>query len=430
MVTTDSKSKTSTHSPARQIKKTLSSLPADEPVLTKVREGTKKGIEGYLEPKNLLTPEEAQAWVQKGGNYAFRLGHETSSGWMLAILDVEVKGALSEATARWVDEHALAEFETLHGGSNRLLKTTLHGYKTLNGAPTKIDLDGDGEHELELLAPSRGHALGPGSIVEHHHCGDTKPCNGTGEGQYHLEALNPDAPTVDETASEELLELLDIDPAEGSGGLSATKDKDSVGETESSGLDPDVRRRLQRAENFAFGDEFVALKEGRYDDAGFPDDRSAAEYRLVEILGWLFDDDKAVVRRAMDVICRSNPRTTVRRQEKRKWLERNGNYRENTLSNACDHDSTYDPRTLRSYNSRPEVSGAAKSKVFESLLDLGLASSQEIADHEIIDWSQRQVRRALRKQRSDIQSVKDGRQRLYYVDPVFIPPDERDEHNL
>lgn len=434
-------SKNPTHSPGRPAIEPLNALqkvlPDGEAIFTKVQQGTKKGVKGYLEPKSLLTSAEAQERVQEGDNYGFRLGYETNNGWMLAVLDVEEQGVLPDTVAKWCNDRALVRWRSLHDGLNRLLRVTPETYDRLSEA-SAVDLDGDGKHEVELLAPERGHALAPGSTVEHRHCSGGKACDGTGTGGYRLVSVNPHAPEVEVAEVEDLLEMLDLDPdpksAEGSDRFTASPSSAELSElgdeAKWSSLDASTRRRLERAEDFdKLGDQFEALKEGRYAEAGFDDDRSRAEFRLVEILGWLFDDDKTKVRRVMTAICRLNPQTNA---GTRKWLERDGNYRDVTLNKACQHDSTYNPTTARSPKSRPEVSAITKSKVFEAVFDLRLASTQEIVDHEKVDRETTQVNEALKEYCEDghIQWTRDGRETLYYIGAPFVPADKRDEYNL
>lgn len=439
MHTTTSNHKESAHNLPQQAKKALSVLPTGKRLLTKARRGTKQG-EGkhYLEPKNLLTPEEAQTRVINGGNYGFRLGNIPNQDWVLAVFDVEIANALPEPVSQWVDRYALLQWESLHNGSNRLIKATPEAYTLLDQLPSEINFKDDGRTELEILTPERAHALGPGSVVEHCHCSKQKPCDRNGEGYYRLENLSQTAPVVDTEEVEYLSNKLDSKTTiqtqtsqseaevEGSNKTSTNIDSSLEGTND---LDTRILRRLERAEEFEFGDQFVALKEGRYKDAGFPNDRSEAECRLVEILAWLFDDDKQDVKQAMTAICLEHPQTDA---GIRKWLEREEKYRELTVDAVTPHKSTYDEPRFRPYQYKPEVGYVLIQKVYDTIWELRLASTAQIIQHENVDRSQRQVQRALThlEEEETIQYTRKGRKVRYYIDKEFVPEELCEEYQL
>lgn len=424
--------KDSRYSSSQQAKKALSVLPSEERLLTKVQRRTKRGPEeNWLDPEKLLTPAQAKTRIDEGGNYGFRLGLETEQGRMLAVLDVEESGVLPDSLNEWADKYSHLNWKSPHGGLNRLLMVTPTAYDILRGSPGKIDLNEDGQHELELLTPSRGHALGPGSIIDHQYCSEKKPCSGDGQDDYRFESRNSEADIVDETAAKQLLTLLEVSsvPESTEPGSESAKQNPRRND-EIQNLGKTVRRRLRRAEEFKFGDQFTALKEGRYHDAGFGNDRSIAEFRLAEILGWLFDDDEDIVHRTMTMICQQKPQTSA---GLRKWLERNGRYRTLTISAACQHDSTYQPpsgTSPRGY--RPTVSHVTVSRVFEAILELKLASTTTIAEHQVVDRSERQVQRAIKKHLEDdrVRCVRDGRKILYYYRKEFVPKEKRERYGL
>lgn len=72
---------------------------------------------------------------------------------------------------------------------------------------------------------------------------------------------------------------------------------------------------------------------------------------------------------------------------------------------------------------RPEVSPVTGKNVYLAIGELGLASSNEIAEHDSVNRSQRQVQRVLDKALEDdlVKSVQDGRQVLYYIGKEFVP---------
>lgn len=102
-----------------------------------------------------------------------------------------------------------------------------------------------------------------------------------------------------------------------------------------------------------------------------------------------------------------------------KWAKRGESYRQSVLDTAFDHNSTYDPGVGTiplSYEERPEVSWPTEERVFNALLEVGAASTAEIAEHEEVNRSESQVRRALNslQDHQQIDWKKDGRQVLYY----------------
>lgn len=199
-------------SPNSRKERYLSALPSDQPLLTRVRPGTKKGVgSDFLLPENLLDPIEARLWH---GNLGFRLGLETDDGWSLIVFDVEEAGVLPRDISDNLDSMALVVWTSLHGGRNRLLRVTQEAKDILRSIPDKIDLDGDGIHELEILTSN--HALAPGSIVEHRHCRPSKPCDGTDEDIYEFVKASPEAPINGVGELDEILTGLEIEPSKGS----------------------------------------------------------------------------------------------------------------------------------------------------------------------------------------------------------------------
>lgn len=185
-----------------------------------------------------------------------------------------------------------------------------------------------------------------------------------------------------------------------------------------------VQQRWETLLESERGEEYRLIADGRLREAGYvaddgSGDRSEAEFALCEGLAWVLHDQKEVVAEAMNRICRANPTTDGDPEHGRKWLENPGNYRNLLLDAACDHSSTYDPGTdpaPLSYEELPEVSWVTSDGVLNALLDLGAASTAELAEHEEVDRSRRQVRRALDQLIEDghVASVKDGCRRLYY----------------
>lgn len=147
----------------RDIERLIDILPSDVPVLTEVKPGTKKCTQtGWNNPENLLTPDQARQHIKSGGNVGIRLGLNNRDEVNFVVLDVEEEGSLPHDVAELIKEHTLAVWESPHGGLNRLLTVTLSAYDLMEPFhQQKLDLDGDGDHELELL--TKLHAIIPPS---------------------------------------------------------------------------------------------------------------------------------------------------------------------------------------------------------------------------------------------------------------------------
>lgn len=201
----------------------LDAVPDGQRILTKARAGTKAGVKGHLE--NPMTPPEAREWVRQGGNVGIKLGGIDSDDWTPFVLDVEESGDLPDQATDVVEWCTLAIFESPHGGRNRLIRVTDDAYHRLDSVSTKIDLDNDGEHEVELL--TSGHAIAPPSKVNHSDCRDGKAgCPGDGTGKYELVKWNPDAEVMTKADAEELLNALDITPTPQAGQTAGSEDSD------------------------------------------------------------------------------------------------------------------------------------------------------------------------------------------------------------
>lgn len=88
--------------------------------------------------------------------------------------------------------------------------------------------------------------------------------------------------------------------------------------------------------------------------------------------------------------------------------------------------------TNQNGQTRAEVSPVTGKKIYQAMGELGLASSDEIANHELVNRSQRQVQRALdiALEEGLVDSVNDGRRVRYYIDEEFVPEGERDRYGL
>jgi hypothetical protein len=294
-----------------------------------------------------MTAQEAREWVRQGGNVGIKLGDVESDDWTPLVVDVEEAGGLPDHATKMVERYTLAVFESPHGGRNRLILVTDDAYYRLDDVKTKIDLDSDGEHEVELLTSV--HALVPPSRVNHSNCKNGKDgCPGHGVGQYELAEWSPNADVMTEADAEELFTALGMNPDTRANGSTTTDGWD--------GDDPDpdpalvdegeaVLRTIQKVN----GASFLALVgllrggTGEWADAltkGSSIDRSEQELRALTLFYQsaieLADLEET---RAEDVAVATfqeyaskNPYTDD--QQVRKWLQRGSEYQKDLCSRA------------------------------------------------------------------------------------------------
>lgn len=326
----------------------LEVLPADEAVLTKARPGTKEGVgTDFNAREHRLTPKEAREWVSNGGNRGFALGPDTR----FVVVDVEEIGALPAEAAPVREEHALLEWESPHGGHNWLLRVTPDAYDLLDGVQTQIDLDGDGEHEVEVLTKS--HALGPGSVLDHEHCDEGKRgCPGEGRSAYELAATNPEADDLDVAAARRLLEALGIEPDEEDTSAVGHKWDGELPEPDDSLADEGevALRTLQKEATPAFNvlSSLLNGKNGCYEDLLVGEhgiDRSLQElmaltrlFGAIRYLHGVEDEERAlaITRATFESYVRESQYTDD--GQRRKWLTAGEDYRNDRLRRTvcCD----------------------------------------------------------------------------------------------
>jgi hypothetical protein len=134
----------------------------------------------------------------------------------------------------------------------------------------------------------------------------------------------------------------------------------------------------------------------------------------------------------MNRACREHPQADV--NGPRKWLAGSDSYRETTLELVDEVDRTYSGSASKP-GFRPAVSKLTSECVLDALMDLGLATSAEIAAHEKVDRSKRSVQRALKSyQETDdeygdvVSSVRDGRSIRYFAfEGAFLDAGDRKE---
>lgn len=347
----------------RQIESTVNALPTSERLFTKVKPRTKEG-EGtdYLESENLLTPEGAVERVRGGKNIGFRLGYEISGHRAPVTLDGDDPSLLSEEVIRWANEYAVVEWSSLHEGQNWLFFVSSEAYTVLDEVKTKVDVDNDGEHELEILTDN--HAIAPGSAVDHKHCRASKSCDGTGSGTYDLLKTAPNAPVADEPAIKELLTLLDVrldrevytdaSPHEPRELPSVNDDLVAVGEAH-------IRDFQRSASGLAFDDLMDLLNGGtgsieglRHDNNTI--DRDKADLEALWMLYGIMRHAGETSERACELThavythyCSESQYVKDRTGRPRKWVdEREGDgYRRNRLNRAIEQHKRDGSRWLR-----------------------------------------------------------------------------------
>jgi len=237
----------------------LDFLPDSKRVLTRTRAGTKAGVKGYLE--NPIAPDQAREWVRQGGNVGIKLGDVNSDYRTLCVVDVEKAGDLPDSATDVVERCTLAIFKSPHGGLNRLIHVTDDAYHGLDAAKTKIDLDNDGDHEVETL--TSGHAIAPPSEINHSDCKDGKAgCCGYGADKYELVECNPDAKVMTKRDCDELCNTLGITPRKST---TETSQSQGVGRLPkidlSNGKGDEVLRALQK-KNVASFNALMSLLRG------------------------------------------------------------------------------------------------------------------------------------------------------------------------
>lgn len=258
------------------------------------------------------------------------------------------------------------------------------------------------------------YVMAPGSTIDHDEfCDD---CGFSGEGRY--EVFN--AHEIAIISTDQLPDSQANETAQNS------QEHDGNIDLSWDHVDFHVKSRLRKAKNAKNGERFTALWEGRYRDAGFGTDRSKAEASLVCRLAFWMEGDGAVVRGLMNHACNEHP--TTQWGEARKWLER-PDYRSHVMKGAFETVDEYYDSGESHRGPRPEVSTITMDGVLTALLDLGIARTTELVEHDAVDRGPDAVRRALKQyvDNDAIEWVRDGRQTYYYVFKSMIPKEKRDE---
>jgi hypothetical protein len=325
----------------------------------------------------------------------------------LGFIDIDTDTP-PEPVDRLINEHPTFTVKSPHGGE--------HHYYLIDGA-----LSNSTEQWGELRT-DRQYVVGAGSTIDHAHCDE---CGHSGEGQYRVTDDRPIA-TIDASDLEPITDRSETTEAR----ATDARETDLTGDHG----DHRIARRITKAKDSKHGERFTALYEGRYRDAGYSD-RSDAEAELVMRLAFWLQQNRSDVRAAMNRACQEHPRADV--NGARKWLVRDGEYRNSTLELVENVDRTYSGSDSTP-GFRPTFSKLTSEYVLDALLDLGLASSAEIAEHPKVDRSLSQVQRVLRSyQDTDdeygevVSKVRDGRSIRYYAfEGTFLSEDERIEAGI
>lgn len=250
---------------------------------------------------------------------------------------------------------------------------------------------GDGVENTEFKGGSvraqNQYVVGPGSQLDG--C-DKEWCNDCGHPDGGLYEIVHDAPIASITATS-LPSKGQTTEQELSGDV--VRNSATFAKFDEINAPCDAARRIEVLKNSKIGEKFTALLEGRYADAGFEGDRSAAETSLVTYLRFLFGDDTEIVAQVMDAICNQKPRTDT--GQPRKWLQ-SKHHRETALSQEYAPDNLYE-EPVPATGERPKVSHITYENVMVATADLGPATAEEIAEHKANDRKKRQTENALKE---------------------------------
>jgi|GEM_PF-6613354 len=370
-----------------------------------LQDGTKKSITDHTNPANQFSPEVIE------GNCGVMAGDG------LVIIDVDYPDTLPDWLSRLRTRNPTLMTSSPHDEEGRgHLYYRVDGEIGVNKAHLKFDW---GSVLIE-----RAYAVAPVSVLDHDgYCKEN--CSLTGESAYKMAHSRPIARTT--------VEEIPVLQATEAGAPDST---DDVVEMESTNNDVDlpIDRRVGVAKESAHGEKFTSLWEGRYRDAEF-DNRSDAEASLVAYLAFYLQGEKKAVRQAMNLAVNEHPRTADGNPRKWNDPEAGTTYRETLLEVVENVENHYTPPSSHIPGTpRPPTSAITRTNAHSVLMDLGIASTAEIAEHENFDRGQQQARRAINHYIDEglVDSIRDGRRVLYYLDGLegLIPPEKREKYGL
>jgi hypothetical protein len=272
------------------------------------------------------------------------------------------------------------------------------------------------------------HVVGAGSVLDRCDKNDHE-CSRDGEGAY---TVAEDLP-ITYVPADELIALLDdatdrsaTIPADGfhddgrpKGVTDPTEDTDTAYTSINGELTEADEQLIETAKNAKNGDAFDRLWRGK--TTGYPS-QSEADLALCGMLAFWTKRDADRMARLFDASGLS----------REKW--KRDDYRSMTIDLAIEgcEDTHTESSSASRPGFRPETSHITRNKVFRAVMDLGVATTQHIVDHDDVDRGPRQVRRALDNMTDTgmIDHVRKGRRTYYHHGGAVLPRDRLERFDL
>ena len=314
-----------------------------------------------------------------------------------------------------------------HDGEHLYLVSDPHIAKALQYA-FGAENPGFGWGEVKGGNTRNTHVAGPGTAIDRCDRND-HDCSRDGEGAYTVAVDLP----IAYVPTHELITLLDdatdrsaTIPADGfhddgrpKGVTDPTEDADGPYTSINGELTEADEQLIEKAKNAANGDKFARLWAGRTTD--YPS-HSEADLALCGMLAFW-------TRKDADRMARMFRESGLSRE---KWKRED--YRRMTIEQAIEGcEDTYTESSSASRpDFRPETSLITSNKVFRAVMDLGVATTQHIVDHDDVDRGPRQVRRALDTMidTGTIDHVRKGRRIYYHHCGSVLPRDRLERFDL
>lgn len=231
-------------------------------------------------------------------------------------IDVSVAAARKSSLLTDSEVEEIEKHRSLHNGLNRIVRVeNKEAYKLLNSLPethTNVT-EGDSE-DIEIL--TNGSIMLPPSEVDHSKdCSSSKPCNGKGgiDG-YDLLSVNPEAPSLQVEAVEQICDILNVNPEREKepdyteGEVSNVPSPTPCFNIEKEFNDnvPSIEHSFSdRLEYMKFGDwkgqdHFLELYNGNFSNVSGSNKQGKAEMKLANYIGFFFGNNENIVRLLMD----------------------------------------------------------------------------------------------------------------------------------
>lgn len=336
------------------------------------------------EPDSWLTFNQAKEWISENPGYG--IGFTLSDDDPFVLIDI--------------DDCRDPDSDEIHPKARELIDES-QTWADVSVSGTGIHLLGRGEWNREYHKTE----LADGVTVEVY---DSKqyaamsgvPLNDSPDGLTDIQGTLDSIPEPEDEPGE-----TSIKPE-----ISENTHSEKSGETEL-----DIDRRIQAMLDCKNGEKYRLLWKGNYRKAGFSD-RSTAEQSLISVLTFFMDRNERAIREAMNRACREYP-------SGRKWSERTGIYRDETVNTALETvTETYSPgRGNIPYQLRPEYSNPLFRQVHEYLLSEGYGTTKQIADST--DRGTDQAWRVLSDMADDglAYYIPDGRSGYWYILESDLP---------